>query len=99
MTETDDRLDDLLGALADATRRRLYLLIASRPGLTTSELAGGTPRMTRWGVMKHLGVLQSAGLIQQMPEGRNRRHYHERAALEPVKRWLAEAEKTWVNRL
>lgn len=94
MAETDDRLDDLMHALADSTRRQLYLLIASQPGLTTTELAALTLRMSRWGVMKHLAVLESAGLIQQMPEGRNRRHYPEPSAFEPIRRWLAGADQT-----
>jgi DNA-binding transcriptional ArsR family regulator len=88
MDQPDGQLDDLLRALADPTRRQLYALIASQPGLTTGDLCTRTPRMSRWGVMKHLVVLEAAGLIQQMPEGRNRRHYHEPAALEPLRRWL-----------
>jgi predicted transcriptional regulator len=45
--------------------------------------------MSRWGVMKHLAILESAGLIQSMPEGRHTRHFSERQALEPVSSWLA----------
>ena len=89
MEALDTRLDDILRALADPTRRRLVSIIASQPGLTTAELAQLTNGMTRWGVMKHLGVLEDAGLIQTMPEGRHRRHFHEPQALDPVRRWLA----------
>ena len=90
MDAPDSRLDDLLRALADPTRRRLLAVVASQPGLTTAELAALTNGMTRWGVMKHLAVLASAGLIQTMPEGRRRRHFHEPAALEPLRRWLGQ---------
>lgn len=92
MDASDSRLDELLRALADPTRRRLLGLVARQPGLTTAELAALTKGMTRWGVMKHLAVLGSAGLIQTMPEGRYRRHFHEPAAVEPLRRWLARAE-------
>lgn len=92
MDAPDTRLDLLLRALADPTRRRLLAVVASQPGLTTAELGALTKGMTRWGVMKHLAVLGSAGLIQTMPEGRHRRHFHEPAALEPLRRWLAHAK-------
>ncbi len=92
MEASDSRLDELLRALSDPTRRRLLSIVASQPGLTTAELAALTKGMTRWGVMKHLAVLGSAGLIQTMPEGRHRRHFHEPTALEPLRRWLAHAE-------
>lgn len=92
MGSSDDRLADLMRALADPTRRRLFAMIASQPGLTTAQLAAKTSAMTRWGVMKHLAVLERSRLIQTLPEGRNRRHYHEPAGLEPLRRWLATAE-------
>lgn len=88
----DEQLDELLRALSDSTRRRLYALIAQRPGSTTNELAAQTADMTRWGVMKHLAVLRAAGLIQTLPEGRRRRHYLERDALGALREWLDRAE-------
>jgi DNA-binding transcriptional ArsR family regulator len=89
MDSSEDRLDALLRALADPTRRRLLLLIRSQPGRTTAELAAVTRGMTRWGVMKHLEALRAAGLIQTLPEGRHRRHYHEPTALDLLRNWLA----------
>ena len=47
--------------------------------------------MTRWGVMKHLALLEEAGLVQTLPEGRRRRHFREAAALRPLSDWLSEA--------
>jgi len=88
MDAQDGQLDELLRALADPTRRRLVALVTRQPGLTTAELAALTRGMSRWGVMKHLSVLRSAGVIQSMPEGRRTRHFHEPAALEPLRRWL-----------
>jgi DNA-binding transcriptional ArsR family regulator len=90
VSSDDQQLDWVLRALADPTRRQLYALIASRPGLTTSQLATRIGGMSRWGVMKHLGVLREAGLLLTMPEGRHRRHYPESVPLERLERWLAE---------
>jgi DNA-binding transcriptional ArsR family regulator len=87
-------LDDVLHALADPTRRRIFELLGERPGLTTSQLADRIPSMTRWGVMKHLAALRDAGLLQTLPEGRRRRHYREPAALHLVGEWLRRAGST-----
>jgi DNA-binding transcriptional ArsR family regulator len=85
-------LDDVLRALADPTRRELLRTVVRQPGLSTAALAGRTAGMTRWGVMKHLGVLRDAGLIQTMSEGRHRRHFPEKAALRPLRQWLDETD-------
>jgi predicted transcriptional regulator len=90
-TSDSAELDRLLRALADPTRRRILLLLTQRPGMTTNEIAGRVPGMTRWGVMKHLALLVEAGLVQTLPEGRRRRHFREAAALRPLRDWLAEA--------
>jgi predicted transcriptional regulator len=81
-------LDGLLTALSDGTRRALLQAILEQPGLTTSQLATRTKSMTRWGVIKHLAVLRDAGLIQTMATGRLRRHYAEKARLDPMRAWL-----------
>ena len=90
MDSDEQQLDDTLRALADPTRRALLATIRQRPGLTTTELAQLTKGMSRWGVMKHLRVLEETGLIQTMPQGRHRRHFHEPVALDPLRRWLAQ---------
>lgn len=86
------QLDDVLRALADPTRRRMYRLLGAAPGLTTNQLAAQTAGMTRWGVMKHLAVLRGAGLVQTFPDGRRRRHFRDEAALVPIRRWLQESD-------
>ena len=91
MEPHDGRLNEILRALADPTRRRLLVAIRSQPGLSTADLATQTKGMTRWGVMKHLAVLESVGLIQTMAQGRRRRHFHEPQALDPLRRWLADS--------
>jgi DNA-binding transcriptional ArsR family regulator len=92
MAGTDSaELDRLLRAVADPTRRRILRLLGQRPGLTTNEIASRVPGMSRWGVMKHLALLEEAGLVQTLPEGRRRRHFREVAALGPLSVWLSEA--------
>ena len=61
-------------ALADPSRRRLLDLLFERDGRTLTELESELP-MTRFGVMKHLRVLEEAGLITTRKVGREKRHY------------------------
>lgn len=64
----DDRLDDLFGALADRTRRRLVARLARSPA-TISELAAPFD-MSLPAVSKHIRVLERAGLVVRKIEGR-----------------------------
>jgi uncharacterized protein YndB with AHSA1/START domain len=66
-------------ALADANRRVLLDRLFERDGQTLGELCEALPAMTRFGVMKHLGILEGAGLISTRRVGREKRHY-----LDPV---------------
>ena len=61
-------------ALADATRRHLLDRLFERDGRTLSELEAGL-EMTRFGVMKHLKVLEDAGLVVHRRSGREKLHY------------------------
>ena len=84
-------LDRVFRALGDETRRRIWMLLGQQPGVSTSTLTAAFPRLSRWAVMKHLRVLQEAGLVQTLPEGRRRYHYRNVSALAVVSDWLAEA--------
>jgi len=67
--------DDLVfKALADRTRRFLLDLLFARDGRTLTELESEL-EMTRFGVMKHLRVLEQAGLIVTRRSGREKLHY------------------------
>ncbi len=67
--------DPVFGALADPTRRHLLDLLFERDGRTLGELAVAVPGMTRFGVMKHLRVLESASLVTTRRVGREKHHY------------------------
>jgi DNA-binding transcriptional ArsR family regulator len=61
-------------ALADPTRRHLLDRLFERDGRTLLELESGL-EMTRFGVMKHLKVLEEAGLVVTRRRGREKLHY------------------------
>lgn len=61
-------------ALADPTRRRLLDRLFAQGGLSLTELAA-SEAMTRFGVMKHLRVLEEANLVTHQKVGRYKRHY------------------------
>ena len=67
--------DDLVfRALADPTRRFLLDRLFERDGQTLTELSSGL-EMSRFGVMKHLSILEDAGLVTTQKVGREKFHY------------------------
>src|SRR5712671_762556 len=66
--------DPVFKALADSSRRFLLDLLFKRDGQTLSELEAELA-MTRFGVMKHLRVLERAGLVVTRREGREKLHF------------------------
>jgi DNA-binding transcriptional ArsR family regulator len=83
----DRELDNLMAALSDPTRRRILERVAEAEPLATHELTASFP-LTRWTVMKHLGVLRAAGLVQTLPQGRRRLHYIDRRRLAAAREWI-----------
>ena len=70
--------DAVFRALADPTRRHLLDRLFERDGRTLTELeqdATRTRDMTRFGVMKHLRVLEDAGLVTTRRAGREKLHF------------------------
>jgi DNA-binding transcriptional ArsR family regulator len=66
--------DRVFKALADPTRRFLLDLLFVRDGRTLTELESAV-EMTRYGVMKHLRVLEEAGLVVSRKSGREKLHF------------------------
>ena len=66
--------DRVFKALADPTRRHLLDRLYKRDGRTLSELESEL-EMTRFGVMKHLRVLEDAGLVVTQRAGREKLHF------------------------
>ncbi|MFI5042700.1 MAG: ArsR/SmtB family transcription factor, partial [Acidimicrobiales bacterium] len=67
--------DPVFIALADPTRRHLLDLLFERDGRTLGELVAAVHGMTRFGVMKHLRVLETADLVTARRVGREKHHY------------------------
>jgi uncharacterized protein YndB with AHSA1/START domain len=67
-------MDDVFRALADPTRRSLLDELYKEDGQTLSALEGRLP-MTRFGVMKHLKLLEEAGLVTTKRRGREKLHF------------------------
>ncbi|WP_168217683.1 ArsR/SmtB family transcription factor [Occultella kanbiaonis] len=70
---TDDE-DAVFKALADPTRRLLLDLLFARDGRTLADLESHV-EMTRFGVMKHLRVLEEASLVVAVRSGREKLHH------------------------
>ena len=74
VSDREDELAPVFKALADPTRRFLLDLLFEREGRTLSELEAEVD-MTRFGVMKHLKVLEDAGLVVTIKRGREKHHF------------------------
>jgi uncharacterized protein YndB with AHSA1/START domain len=70
-----DELEPAFRALADAHRRLLLDRLREQDGQTLGELEAALPSMTRFGVMKHLRVLEDAHLVTTQRAGRRKLHY------------------------
>jgi uncharacterized protein YndB with AHSA1/START domain/DNA-binding transcriptional ArsR family regulator len=81
-------MEAIFKALSDETRRNLLDRLRERDGQTLTELESRLG-MTRFGVMKHLGILEAASLIVTRKQGRFKYHYLNAAPLqEVVDRWI-----------
>ncbi|MGW1773823.1 ArsR/SmtB family transcription factor [Streptomyces sp. NPDC002104] len=95
---SDEAVDQVLVALADPTRRRLLGLLASHGEVTATTLAEGLP-VSRQAVVKHLAVLDAAGLVSGSRVGREVRYTVRPAALDATARWMATLAADWDRRL
>jgi DNA-binding transcriptional ArsR family regulator len=101
---TDERrgaveaVDSVLVALADPTRRQLLDLLAAEGEATATTLAERLP-VSRQAVVKHLAVLDAAGLVSGSRVGREVRYAVRPAALDATARWMATLATDWDRRL
>ena len=86
-------------ALADPTRRELLDQLYREDGQTLSALEEGLP-MTRFGVMKHLRVLEEAGLVTTRRRGREKLHFLNPVPIRLVHdRWVSKYAEPWAAAL
>ena len=77
-------------ALADDTRRALLDALFVHDGQTVVALCERFPEMTRFGVMKHLGVLEAANLVTTRREGRTKLHFLNPVPIQQLaQRWIS----------
>ena len=91
--------DRVFKALADRTRRFLLDLLFAKDGRTLTELESEV-EMTRFGVMKHLRVLERAGLIVTRWSGREKLHYLNSVPIRLIhNRWIDKYTERQVSAL
>jgi uncharacterized protein YndB with AHSA1/START domain len=88
-------MDDVFKALADPSRRTLLDALFQEDGQTLTELQARLP-MSRFGAMKHLQLLEKAGLITSAKIGRERKHYLNPVPIQQLyDRWVSKYAGTW----
>lgn len=97
MTKYDPELSLLFHALADTTRRSILTRLAEGPARVTDLSEPTGLRLPT--VMRHISVLEEAGLIATSKDGRVRTCAIVPEALEPVRTWLDEQRAVWEARL
>lgn len=97
MAKHDPHLDLLFHALSDPTRRMMLARLAQGPA-AVSELAGPTGLKLPT-VLRHLSVLEEAGLVTTAKDGRVRSCALVPDALGPMRDWMDEQRAVWEGRL
>jgi uncharacterized protein YndB with AHSA1/START domain len=92
-------MDEVFRALADPTRRSLLDELFAEDGQTLGALERRLP-MTRFGVMKHLRVLEDAGLVVTRRRGREKLHFLNSVPIRLVHdRWVSKYAEPWAAAL
>jgi DNA-binding transcriptional ArsR family regulator len=92
-------MDEVFKALSDPTRRSLLDALFESDGQTLTALEQGLP-MTRFGVMKHLRVLEQAGLIATRRRGREKLHFLNPVPIRLIHdRWVSKYAEPWAATL
>src|SRR3954451_7585749 len=92
-------MDEVFKALADPTRRSLLDELFKEDGQTLGTLEAPLP-MTRFGVMKHLRVLEEAGLVVTKRRGREKLHFLNPVPIRLVHdRWVSKYSEPWAATL
>ena len=88
-------MDEVFKALADPTRRGLLDALFAEDGQTLTALEERVP-MTRFGVMKHLKVLEEAGLVVTRRRGREKLHFLNPVPIRLIHdRWVSKYAESW----
>jgi len=93
-----EEVGSVLAALADPTRRRLLDVLAMRGEATATTLAEQLP-VSRQAIVKHLAVLDAAGLVVGSRVGREMRYSLRSAGLDATTQWMSALAADWDRRL
>ncbi len=88
----------LFAALADPMRRSLLVHLAEHSPRTATQLAQEYP-ITRQGILKHLTILEDAGLVAVRQAGREKRYTLTPEPLEELEQWIEDIGAKWDERL
>lgn len=98
--ESGSSSDDVFKALADPSRRLLLDSLFAVDGQSLGQLSARLPGMTRFGVMKHLRLLEAAGLVTAHKIGREKLHYLNPVPIRLIHdRWTSKYAEPWVGAL
>ncbi|MDB5352007.1 MAG: sdpR 2 [Planctomycetota bacterium] len=89
--------DELFRALGDPTRRAIFERLVSEGEQTVRALTDHAG-ISQPAVSKHLGVLKTAGLVRDRPEGRQTHYSAEPKGLEPLINWMKHYGVFWRDR-
>lgn len=93
-------MDAVFKAIGDPSRRLLMDRLFEADGMTLGQLAACLPEMTRFGVMRHLKVLEDAGLVSTRKSGREKHHYLNAAPIAEIqRRWIGKYTESVVDRM
>lgn len=88
----------IFAALADPMRRSLLVNLAQNSPKTATQLARDYP-ITRQAILKHLAILEAAGLVAVHQKGREKRYTLTPEPLNELDRWLKDIGAKWDERL
>lgn len=92
-------MDDVFQALAHAGRREMLDIVRASPGSRVGEVCERFD-MSRIGAMKHLRVLEEAGLLVSRRDGRTRRLYVNAVPIQMIhERWTSEWSALWASEM
>ena len=95
----NESMDTVFAALAHGTRRKILDIVRADSGCTVNEVAAHFD-VSRIAVMKHLNVLEAAGLLISEREGRMRRLYFNAIPIQLIyDRWTTEYSALWASKL
>lgn len=93
-------MNDIFHAIADKNRRLLLDELSKKDGQTLGELCEHLPNMTRYGVMKHIKVLENSNIISAIKVGREKYHYLNVVPIRQIyERWVNKFADAWAKPL